>query len=153
MKAAYKNAGIIDFSKTTFVECHGTGTSIGDPIEVNAVANVFGDAGVYIGSVKPNLGHSEGASGLTSLMKAVLSLKNRTIPPNIKFSSPNPKISFQERKLTVRLEPTPWPESAYESVSVNSFGIGGTNAHVIVDSARSFLDKETSPNISVLLPC
>jgi acyl transferase domain-containing protein len=86
-------------------------------------------------------------------MKAVLSLKNRTIPPNIKFSSPNPNISFPEPKLTVRLEPTPWPEPAYERVSVNSFSIGGTNAHVIVDSVRSFLDKETSPNIGVLLPC
>jgi acyl transferase domain-containing protein/SAM-dependent methyltransferase len=138
IRQAYRAANITDFSKTAFVECHGTGTPIGDPIEANAVARVFGDSGVYIGSVKPNLGHSEGASGLTSLMKAVLSLQNRTIPPNIKFSSPNPNIPFLDSRLVVPLEPVPWPESRLERVSVNSFGIGGTNAHVVLDSARSF---------------
>ncbi|KAF5665038.1 polyketide synthase [Fusarium denticulatum] len=145
MRKAYQDAGISDVSKTAFVECHGTGTPVGDPIETNAVARVFGDAGVYIGSVKPNLGHSEGASGLTSLIKAVLSLENRTIPPNIKFTSGNPKIPFQERKLTVPLEATPWPEDRLERISVNSFGIGGSNAHAILDSARSFgiLSKTT----------
>lgn len=73
------------------MQCHGTGTATGDPIEALAVGRVFGEAGVYIGSVKPNLGHSEGAAGLSSLVKAVLTLKNRTIPPNIKFQNPNPK--------------------------------------------------------------
>lgn len=120
------------------MECHGTGTPVGDPIEAKAVARVFGKSGVYIGSVKPNLGHSEGASGLTSLIKAVLALENRTIPPNIKFTSPNPKIPFEEGKLTIPLEPTSWPESRCERISVNSFGIGGANAHVVLDSARSF---------------
>ncbi|KAF3480301.1 polyketide synthase [Arthroderma uncinatum] len=144
IRKAYEKAGITDFSKTAFVECHGTGTSVGDPIEANAVARVFGDSGVYIGSVKPNLGHSEGASGLTALIKAVLTLENQKIPPNIKFSSPNPKIPFKERKLVVPLEPTPWPEACYERVSVNSFGIGGSNAHVILDSARSFNIHERS---------
>jgi acyl transferase domain-containing protein/SAM-dependent methyltransferase len=134
-----------DFSKTAFVECHGTGTAVGDPIETNAVARVFGDSGVHIGSVKPNLGHSEGASGLTALIKGVLTLENQKIPPNIKFSSPNPKIPFQERKLIVPLEPTSWPESCHERVSVNSFGIGGSNAHVILDSARSFNLSEDTP--------
>ena len=135
IRKAYELAGITDFSQTAFAECHGTGTSVGDPIETNAIARVFGDSGVYIGSIKPNLGHSEGASGVSSLMKAVLALEHRTIPPNIKFSSPNPKIPFQEANLTVPLEPTPWPESRQERVSVNSFGIGGSNAHVIVESA------------------
>lgn len=132
-------ANITDFSNTAFVECHGTGTSVGDPLEAKAIAAVFGgDAGVFIGSVKPNLGHSEGASGITSLIKCVLSLENQTIPPNIKFSTPNPKIPFQESNLTVPVEPTTWPESRHERISINSFGIGGTNAHVILDSARSF---------------
>lgn len=138
IKNTYHEAGITDYSQTAFVECHGTGTAVGDPIEANAVARVFGDSGVFIGSVKPNLGHSEGASGITSVIKAVLALENRTIPPNIKFSSPNPNIPFQERKLVVPLEPTPWPESRSERVSVNSFGIGGSNAHIVLDSARSF---------------
>lgn len=120
------------------MECHGTGTPVGDPIETNAVARVFGESGVHIGSVKPNVGHSEGASGLTSLIKSVLSLEHQTIPPNIKFTSPNPKIAFQEAKLTVPVDSTPWPEDRCERASVNSFGIGGSNAHVILDSARSF---------------
>lgn len=102
------------------------------------MANVFGDDGIYITSVKPNVGHTEGASGLVSLIKAVLSLEHRLIPPNIKFNIPNPKIPFSERKLTVPLEPTPFPEDRLERVSVNSFGLGGSNAHVIVESARSF---------------
>jgi acyl transferase domain-containing protein len=71
-------------------QCHGTGTPTGDPIETTAVGNVFGRKGVYIGSVKPNVGHSEGSSGLNSLIKAVLALEQRIIPPNIKFSKPNP---------------------------------------------------------------
>ncbi|KAG5925731.1 Type I Iterative PKS [Claviceps africana] len=138
IRKAYRDAGISYFSHTAFVECHGTGTPVGDPIEANAVADVFGDEGVYIGSVKPNLGHSEGASGLTSLIKAVLTLENRTIPPNIKFTKENPKIPFKDRKLTVPLEPTPWPPDRLDRVSVNSFGIGGSNAHAILESAQAY---------------
>ncbi|KAL0942745.1 polyketide synthase [Colletotrichum truncatum] len=139
MRQAYARAGITNFSDTTFVECHGTGTPIGDPIEAGAVARVFGgsERGVYIGSVKPNLGHSEGASGLTSLIKTVMALENRTIPPNIKFTPLNPNIPFEERNIKIANEPTPWPEDGYERASVNSFGIGGTNAHAILESARS----------------
>ncbi|KAF4981694.1 hypothetical protein FZEAL_2581 [Fusarium zealandicum] len=143
MRKAYKDAGL-PVRDTAFVECHGTGTPVGDPIETNAVARVFGDEGVYIGSVKPNLGHSEGASGLTSLLKVVMALQHRTIPPNIKFNIPNPNIPFESRKLTVPVEPIPWPEDRLERVSVNSFGIGGANAHVIIDSARSF-NVDTRP--------
>nr|APX44011.1 polyketide synthase [Pestalotiopsis microspora] len=137
IRRAYQIAGLKDYSKTAFVECHGTGTLVGDPIETTAVARVFGSAGVYIGSVKPNVGHSEGASGLTSVIKAVLALEHRTIPPNIKFSSPNPNIPFESARLQVPIESTPWPVSKEERVSVNSFGIGGANAHVILDSAAS----------------
>ncbi|KAI0193448.1 fatty acid synthase S-acetyltransferase [Astrocystis sublimbata] len=138
IRRAYQVAGISDPGNTGVVECHGTGTSTGDPIEAKAVARVFGERGVYITSVKPNLGHGEGASGLTSLMKMVLSLEHRTIPPNIKFGTPNPSIPFDSAKLTVPVEPTPWPEDRVERASVNSFGIGGANAHAIIDSAASF---------------
>ncbi|KAL8882833.1 MAG: hypothetical protein Q9198_000233, partial [Flavoplaca austrocitrina] len=138
IRKAYEMAGIMDFSKTAFFECHGTGTSVGDPIETGAVANVFGEDGIHITSVKPNVGHTEGASGLVSLIKAVLSLENRTIPPNIKFNTPNPRIPFDKWKLTVPIEPTPFPTDRHERVSVNSFGLGGSNAHVVVDSAASF---------------
>ncbi|UKZ82860.1 Type I Iterative PKS [Trichoderma virens FT-333] len=116
------------------VQCHGTGTATGDPIETSAVGNIFGEKGVYIGSVKPNVGHSEGASGLNSLIKAVLALEHKIIPPNIKFNNANPKIPFAERKLKVPTVPTPWPKDRAERISINSFGIGGTNAHVVLES-------------------
>jgi acyl transferase domain-containing protein/NADPH:quinone reductase-like Zn-dependent oxidoreductase/2-polyprenyl-3-methyl-5-hydroxy-6-metoxy-1,4-benzoquinol methylase len=141
IRRAYFTAGINEFSDTGFIECHGTGTQTGDPIEVTAVGNVFGEKGVYIGSVKPNVGHSEGASGISSLIKAVLALENRTIPPNIKFNNPNPKIPWREKKLCVPTEPTPWPQDRVERVGVNSFGIGGANVHVIIDSTRSYLQN------------
>ncbi|KAH7021375.1 KR domain-containing protein [Microdochium trichocladiopsis] len=149
IRKTYQVAGIADPAATPFVECHGTGTSVGDPIETRAVAQVFGDRGVYIGSVKPNVGHSEGASGLTSLIKVVLALEHRSIPPNIKFNNLNPKIPFKEKKLVVPTELTPWPEDRVERASVNSFGIGGANTHVVIDSAQSFLGcKSVAPMVN-----
>ncbi|KAJ5761957.1 Acyl transferase/acyl hydrolase/lysophospholipase [Penicillium nucicola] len=139
IRHTYELAGITDYSKTAFVECHGTGTPIGDPLETAAVGRVFGPfGGVQIGSVKPNVGHSEGASGLTSLIKSVMALENRIIPPNIKLNKPNPNILWDEYGLSVPTEPTPWPEDRSARISINSFGIGGANAHVILDSAESF---------------
>lgn len=84
----------VDVSKTAMIECHGTGTPIGDPLETTAVARVFGQHGVYIGSLKPNLGHSEGASGVSSTIKAMLALEHQQIPPNINFREGNPKSEF-----------------------------------------------------------
>ncbi|KAI1173516.1 fatty acid synthase S-acetyltransferase [Nemania sp. FL0916] len=138
IRRAYEYAGITNFGETAMVECHGTGTVIGDPIETKAVARVFGQEGVFIGSIKPNLGHSEGASGLTSLIKMILALEHRIIPPNIGFTAPNPNIPFDSAKLQVPLDATPWPASKKERGSVSAFGIGGVNAHVILDSAASF---------------
>ena len=99
--------------------------------------------------MKPNVGHSEGASGLTSVIKAVLALENKTIPPNIKFNEPNPQskipevcvhqgkltceVPFREASLIVPTTPIPWPTDRKERVSVNSFGLGGSNAHVSTD--------------------
>ncbi|KAI0176547.1 hypothetical protein GGR52DRAFT_571510 [Hypoxylon sp. FL1284] len=155
MNKVYSDAGL-NPSDTAFVECHGTGTSVGDPIETAAVASIFGNDGVYIGSVKPNIGHCEGSAGLASLIKAVLSLENKTIPPNIKFNTPNPKIPFGEKKLTVPTRPIPFPTHKVERISVNSFGIGGSNAHIIIDSfprpekANSALDVTKRPELLVL---
>ncbi|KAL9609603.1 MAG: hypothetical protein Q9167_005646 [Letrouitia subvulpina] len=138
IRRGHQLAGIHDLSKTAMIECHGTGTKIGDPIETKAVANVFGEYGIYIGSVKPNLGHSEGASGISSVMKMVLALEHKTIPPNINFQKPNPAIPWEEAKLKVPVNPTPWPTDRAERVGVNSFGIGGANAHVLLESAESY---------------
>ncbi|KAF7553842.1 hypothetical protein G7Z17_g3332 [Cylindrodendrum hubeiense] len=138
IRRAYEVAGIDDLSQTPFIECHGTGTVRGDPIEAAAVAEVFGDGGIYIGSVKPNVGHGEGAAALTSIIKAVLALENKTIPPNINFSNPNPKIPFEKYNLKVPIEPTAWPKDRHARISVSAFGFGGANGHVIIDSAASF---------------
>jgi acyl transferase domain-containing protein len=108
VRRAYEISGIQDISETAMVECHGTGTAIGDPLEMLAIAKVFGKDGVYIGSVrtifttvqwplklsdqvKPNVGHSEGASGLSSIIKMALALEKKIIPPNMLFKNPNPK--------------------------------------------------------------
>ncbi|KAI3392455.1 hypothetical protein diail_5699 [Diaporthe ilicicola] len=147
MRQAYHNAGLA-LSETTLVEAHGTGTKIGDPLETKAVANCFGSQGVYIGAIKPNMGHSEGAAAITSIMKSVLSLENRTIIPNIKFTTPNPAIPWKSGNLTVPVEPTPWPANRRERISVNSYGIGGSNAHFVIDSAASLsLDTPASRSI------
>ncbi|CAI7605688.1 unnamed protein product [Penicillium manginii] len=89
IQRAYEKAGISDLSETGFFECHGTGTIAGDTAETAAVARLFNKA-IYIGSVKPNVGHSEGASGLTSVIKTALALEKRMIPPNVHFSNPHP---------------------------------------------------------------
>lgn len=115
---SHKLAGV-DISKTAMVECHGTGTPIGDPLEIAAVARAFGTHGVYIGSLKPNLGHSEGASGVSSTIKAMLALEHRLIPPNINFTEGNPRIPFKEHKLTVPVETSQWPEGKAERIGVN----------------------------------
>ncbi|KAL4894897.1 hypothetical protein BDV59DRAFT_212153 [Aspergillus ambiguus] len=137
IRRAYGRAGIEEdcIGQTAFFECHGTGTIVGDTAEASVVANIFGKDGIYMGAVKPNVGHSEGASGITSVIKCVLALEKETIPPNVHFRNPSPKIPFERAKIQVPVEPTPWPVTRSRRVSVNSFGIGGTNAHVILESA------------------
>ncbi|KAK8046024.1 polyketide synthase [Apiospora saccharicola] len=136
IRQAYGLAGISDISETAMVECHGTGTAVGDPIETAAVASCFGDKGVIITGVKPNVGHGEGASGITSVIKAVLALEYNQIPPNILFDKPNPnsKFAFDQHKLRVPIETEEWPQGRARRISVNSFGVGGVNAHVILEA-------------------
>ncbi|CAG8097448.1 unnamed protein product [Penicillium olsonii] len=141
IRHAYQIARIDDIDQTPLFECHGTGTAIGDVIEASVVATLTKEKETYIAAVKPNVGHSEGASGITSIIKAILSLEHKTIPPNIHFNTPNPKIPFADGKLHVPLEPTPWPDHRPQRISVNSFGIGGSNAHVILESASTIISK------------
>ncbi|KAE8379162.1 hypothetical protein BDV26DRAFT_175817 [Aspergillus bertholletiae] len=139
IRKTYQNAGIGQITDTPFFELHGTGTKVGDVAETSVIAELFsGEQGTYIGTVKPNVGHSEGASGLTSVIKAVLALENRIIPPNIHFHNPNPEIPFGDGKLEVPVEPVAWPKGRKERISVNCFGIGGANAHAILDSAQLY---------------
>ncbi|KIA75812.1 hypothetical protein HK57_00426 [Aspergillus ustus] len=133
----YQRAGIDDISETPLFECHGTGTRAGDVVEASVIAKLTDGTDTYITSVKPNVGHSEGASGITSIIKATLSLEHRTIPPNINFKTPHPDIPFEQASLNVPLDATAWPPGRPERISVNSFGIGGSNAHAIIESASS----------------
>ncbi|KAL3465723.1 hypothetical protein BJX64DRAFT_285326 [Aspergillus heterothallicus] len=139
IRCAYKVAGLEGSAiETPFVEAHGTGTPSGDPLELEAISRIFGKGlDTFIGSIKANIGHGEGASGLSSIIKAVLMLEHRTIPPQANFVTPNPKIPFDEAQLVVPREPTPWPVGRPERISVNSFGITGANAHAILESAAS----------------
>lgn len=122
-----------------YLEAHGTGTAVGDPIEAAAISEAFGrertpDRPLPIGSVKSNIGHLEAASGLAGLIKTVLSLKRRALPPSIHLETPNPAIDFRKLNLEVVTELTPLPESALPArAGVNSFGFGGANAHVLLE--------------------
>lgn len=130
---------------THAAQCHGTGTPVGDPIETQAVGRVFGkdnDGGIYIGSIKGNVGHTEAASGIVGIIKAMMALKHQVIPPHINFNNPNPRIPFAEFQLKVPLELTPFPPGRAQRISVNSFGVGGSNAHVIVEAYHGKSEPE-----------
>ncbi|HEV7506854.1 MAG TPA: non-ribosomal peptide synthase/polyketide synthase [Thermoanaerobaculia bacterium] len=125
-----------------YVEAHGTGTALGDPIEVAALTEAFRAGGTgrtgfcALGSVKPNLGHLNAASGIAGLIKTVLVLKHRTIPPTLHFERPNPEIDFAGSPFVVSAEAREWPAGAGpRRAGVSSFGMGGTNAHLIVEEA------------------
>lgn len=135
----YRSAGL-DTSDTDYVEAHGTGTRVGDPIEANAIGTAFSsakerDRPLFVGSIKSNIGHLEGASGLAGIVKAVMSVDSGKILPNMHFSKPNPDIDFQGLKIRVPTEVVDWPTSTgVRRASVNSFGYGGSNAHVILEN-------------------
>ncbi|KAI5867520.1 polyketide synthase [Durotheca rogersii] len=150
IRKAYARAGL-SFDDTDYIECHGTGTAVGDPIEVGGLTNCFGprDLPLKIGSVKTNLGHSEAASGLTSLIKVALAFHNAKIPPSYGVTKLNPKLRLWEANMTVATEVTDWPRTLRRA-SINSFGYGGANAHTILESVESYL--KTSPPEQGLQP-
>lgn len=146
---AYHRGGQLDPRMTGYFECHGTGTAVGDPLEVNAVSMAMNnqrspteDPPLLIGAVKTNIGHSEAASGLSALIKAVLSVERGVIPPTRGITNPSPAIKWKEWMVEVPTEPTSFPELPLRRFSINSFGYGGTNAHVIVESADSLLVRK-----------
>jgi len=125
----------------TMLEAHGTGTPLGDPLEVSALTHVYGAATDQrqfcgIGSVKTNIGHLDAAAGVAGFIKSVLALKKRQIPPSLHFAAPNPAIDFAASPVYVNAQLRDWPVSdAPPRAAVSSFGIGGTNAHIILESA------------------
>ncbi|KAI0603270.1 PKSKA1 [Biscogniauxia sp. FL1348] len=145
IKAAYKNAGISDFQATSFLECHGTGTMAGDPVETKAAASVFAKGReqgqeLIIGSIKSNIGHSEAAAGLSGLIKAVMALEHGIIPGTPTFVDPNPNIDWKGFRIRASRTSVAWPKTAtIRRASVNSFGFGGANAHAVLEQAPASL--------------
>ncbi|WP_372346843.1 SDR family NAD(P)-dependent oxidoreductase [Streptomyces sp. KL116D] len=137
LRQAYERAQV-PAEQVQYLELHGTGTKVGDPIEASALGAVLGDgradgAELRVGSVKTNVGHLEGAAGIVGLLKAALCIRHRELVPSLNFETPNPDIEFDALKLAVQQSREPWPrpdEPLYAGVS--SFGMGGTNCHVVL---------------------
>ncbi len=134
----------IDADTISYVETHGTATSLGDPIEIEALNTAFGknnEKGCAIGSVKSNIGHLDAAAGVAGFIKTVLALKHRELPPSLHYTEQNPAISFSQGPFFVNNQLTKWGGSSdLLRAGVSSFGIGGTNAHVVLQEAPA---KET----------
>ncbi len=151
LQAALDDAGL-NPHQIDYVETHGTGTPLGDPIEVMAIARVLCDdreKPLYLGSVKTNVGHLDSAAGIVGLMKVVMSLQNETIPPHLNYSEPNRHIPWDEWPIKVPTENIPWNgESRFAGLS--AFGMSGTNVHLIIGQAPQ--PSETTKPASVQLP-
>ena len=141
VRAAYKRAGL-DPKETAYLECHGTGTPVGDPIEVRAVSNAMNDnrsqdAPLLLGAIKANIGHSEAASGIFAVMKAAMMTESATIPGVCGLQNINPAIKEADWNVSINVDTKPWPQdSDLRRASVSSFGYGGTNGHVIIESVN-----------------
>ena len=150
LRQVYADAGIHP-DQVFYLEAHGTGTAVGDPIECEAIARVLGGAQrgaqpLRIGSIKSNIGHLEPAAGIAGLTKVLLALKHRQLPANLHFKTPNPKIDFAGWKLQVVDQATPLPETDTPLVlGVNSFGFGGTNGHAVLQEYRAPVRAAVAP--------
>ncbi|MFI6640456.1 type I polyketide synthase [Streptomyces sp. NPDC050504] len=159
LREAYRLSGIAP-SDVRYVELHGTGTKVGDPVEAAALGAVLGaarpaDAPLRVGSAKTNVGHLEGAAGVTGLLKAVLSLHHGELPPSLNHETPNPAIALDALNLRVQTELEPWAPAGDEPLiaGVSSFGMGGSNCHVVLSSwpgAAQPPASTTTPTTSVV---
>ncbi|MEU7634233.1 beta-ketoacyl synthase N-terminal-like domain-containing protein [Nocardia sp. NPDC049220] len=139
-----------------YVETHGTGTALGDPLEIEALAEVFRDvdsgSGCVLGAVKTNIGHLEAAAGIAGLIKAVLALRHERIPRNLHFTTLNPRISLAGTPFVIPKMPVAWPRGEQPRIAgVSSFGMSGTNAHVVVAEAPT-VEQVSPPTGPILLP-
>ncbi len=149
----------VDADSIGYVECHGTGTYLGDPIEIEALTQAFRQSTqrrgfCRVGSVKTNIGHLDTAAGVVSLIKATLAVRHGEIPPSLGFEKPNPSIDFANSPFVVNDRLTPWPnDSGPRRAGVNSLGVGGTNAHAVVEEppriAARALATDASPQLLV----
>ncbi len=153
IREALAQAGVAP-NELTYLEAHGTGTSIGDPIEVEAVKGVLGeprpeDPPCLMGSVKANIGHLENASGMASLAKVLACLQHDEIPGQVHFNKLNPRISLSGTRIVIPSAPQPWPQVSRRIAGVSSFGFGGTNAHLIIEEAPA----RARPQVAWNRPC
>ena len=139
MREALNQAGIAP-SEVDYLEAHAVGSQLGDPIEINAAATVYGEGRpnnkpLIVGSVKSNLGHVEWAAGITALTKTVLAMNRGTIPQHLHFDQPNPYIEWEDLPIKVASSNTEWPNGSRRPpiAGVNAFGMSGTNAHVLIE--------------------
>ncbi len=153
---AMANAGVTP-STIDYVETHGTGTPLGDPIEISALKGAFGDqprnSPCKIGSVKTNLGHLDAAAGIAGLIKTVLALHHRQIPPSLHFERANPRLGLEDSPFAVQRQLTEWPaaDDRPRRAGVSSFGIGGTNAHVVLEEAPPQQPSEATSEWQLLV--
>ncbi|MCA4900411.1 MAG: SDR family NAD(P)-dependent oxidoreductase [Cytophagales bacterium] len=153
---AYRKAGI-NPETVTYVETHGTGTAIGDPIEVEALTQAFNTTKrgfCRIGSVKPNIGHLDNAAGIANVIKVTLAIKNKLIPPSVNYNTPNSKIKFEETPFVVNDLLSEWKENNEHPrrAGVSSYGVGGTNAHVILEEYLPENSLTQNTNVLQLIP-
>lgn len=146
IRETYQRAGL-SMGHTRFFEAHGTGTAIGDPIEIGAIADCFHEHRtssdpLYVGAVKTNIGHLEGASGIAGLIKAILVVESGIIPPNANFESINRRLASYNYMMTLPSDCISWPSCEVRRASINSFGYGGTNSHIVIDDISSYLRSE-----------
>ena len=138
-----------------YIETHGTATPLGDSIEIEALIEAFNNnkTGLYpIGSVKTNIGHLDTAAGVAGFIKTVLALKHKKIPPSLHFQKPNPKIDFKNSAFYVNTELSPWKNDKYPlRAGVSAFGLGGTNAHVVLEEAPEINGEPPSQKQKLLL--
>ncbi|KAJ5549646.1 polyketide synthase, partial [Penicillium frequentans] len=149
-RKAYAQAGL-EPSDTAYVEMHGTGTAVGDVMEAQSIAGVFSkrprDCPLLVGGVKPNLGHGEASSGLTSVIKATVTLETGILPATIGVVNLNPKLQIEEHEIQLVRKATPFPKPSPglgRRISINSFGYGGANGHAIIEEAGSNAKFATS---------
>lgn len=146
IKDVYASANL-DMNETTYVEAHGTGTPVGDPLECKGIMSAFRTQRrkdpLYIGSIKAGIGHLEGGAGLAGLVKTIMMLEKQVIPPIANLQRLNPSIPQDGHNVCFSREASAWPESHTRRASVNSFGFGGTNAHVVLESPDTFLEDST----------
>ncbi|NES30183.1 non-ribosomal peptide synthetase/type I polyketide synthase [Micromonospora terminaliae] len=128
------DAAAVPAKSIGYVEAHGTGTALGDPVEHHALAEVYAGARPFLGSVKANIGHLDSCAGMAGLIKAIMTVRDARVPPQINFTRPNPAIDLSGGPFTIATSPLDWPEdSRPRRAAVSALGVGGTNAHLLVE--------------------